>query len=96
MTRDRFKALIGMLHIVDPATENYKGKLRKLTPFVNSFKTKCQNLYQPYQNVAVDEQLVKSKHRPGIRQYIANKPVTFGVKLWVLADSKRNCLKLIV
>ena len=88
MTRDRFKALIGMLHIADPVTENDKEKLRKLTSFVNSFKTKCQNLYQPYQNTAVDKRLVKSKHRSGIRQYKANKPVKFGVKLWMLADSK--------
>ena len=90
MTRDRFKALIGMLHIVDPATENDKDKLRKLTPCINSFKTKCQSLYQPYQNVAAYERLVKSKHCSGIRQYIANKPVKFGVKLWVLADSKKG------
>ena len=34
--------------------------------------------------------MVKSKHCSGIRQYIANKPVKFGVKLWVLADSKNG------
>ena len=88
MTRDRFKALFGMLHIVDPTNENGKDKLRKQTPLINSFKTKCQSLYQPYQNVAVDKRLVKSKHRSGIRQYIANKPVKFGIKPWALADSK--------
>ena len=41
MARDKFKALTGVLHIVDSATENGKHKSRKLTPFVNSFKTKC-------------------------------------------------------
>ena len=55
MAKGRFKALIKMLHIVDPANESDKDKLRKLTTFVNSFKTKCQNLYQPYQNVPVDK-----------------------------------------
>ena len=79
-----------MLHILDPATENDKDKLRKLTPFVNYFKTKCQNLYQLYQNVAVDEQLVQSKHCSGIRQYIANKPVKLRGKLWLLVDSKNG------
>ena len=72
MIRDRFKALIRMLHIVDPANENDKDKLRKLTTFVNSFKTKCQNLYQPHQNVAVDKRFIKSKHHSRIRPYIAN------------------------
>ena len=31
--------------------------------------------------------MVKSKHRSGIRQYIKNKPTTWGIKLWVLAQS---------
>ena len=31
--------------------------------------------------------MVKSKHRSGIRQFIANKPVRFGFKFWVLAES---------
>lgn len=87
---DTFKAIIGMLYTDDPATENNKDILRKLTPFISYFKAKCQSLYQPYQNVAVDEQLVKSKHSLGIRQHIAYKPVKFGVKLWVLADSKNG------
>ena len=90
MAKDRFKALIKMLHIVDPANESDKDKLRKLTIFVNSFKKKCQNLYQPYQNVPVDKRFIKSKHHSRIRQYIANKHVKFGVKLWVLADSKNG------
>ena len=36
----------------------------------------------------MDERIVKSKHRSGIRQYIKNKPVKFGLKLWVIADSR--------
>ena len=40
--------------------------------------------------VSVDKRLVKSKHRSGIRQYIKNKPVKFGIKLWVLADSENG------
>ena len=33
MTRDRFKVFIGMLHIVDPATENDNDKLRNISIF---------------------------------------------------------------
>ena len=51
------------------------------------FKKKCKSLYQPFQNVAVDERTVKSKHCSGIRQYIKNKPTKWGNKMWVLADS---------
>ena len=31
--------------------------------------------------------MVKSKHRSGMQQYMPLKPVKFGLKLWVLADS---------
>ena len=63
-------------------------RLRKISPFISAFEEKCQALFQPYQQVAVDERIVKSKHRSRIRQYIKNKPVEFGIKLWLLADSK--------
>ena len=87
LSRDRFKALMATLHIVGPAEENPPNKLRKVQRFIDSFRQKCKILYQPSQKVAIDERIVKSKHRSGIRQYIKNKPVTFGIKLWVIADS---------
>ena len=38
-------------------------------------------------NVAIDERMVPSKARSGMRQYIKDKPVKFGFKLWVIAES---------
>ena len=87
MSRDRFKSLMAMLHVVDPATEEAGGKLRKLKSFLDYFKGRCKSLYQPTQNVAVDERMVKSRHRSGIWQYIKDKPTKWGIKLWVVADS---------
>ena len=37
--------------------------------------------------MAIDERMVRSRHRSGIRQYIKDKPIKWGIKLWVLADS---------
>ena len=51
---------------------------------------KCLSLYQPSQNIAIDEQMVKSRHRSGIRQYNRDKPTKWGIKLWVLADSSNG------
>lgn len=87
MSRDRFKALMGMLHVVDPSTEDETDKLCKVSSLLEVFKDKCQSLYQPFQHVSVDERMVKSKHWSGIRQYIKDKPTKWGIKLWVLADS---------
>ena len=81
------EALMAMLHVVNPDEEDEEDKLRKVSSFLKFFKQKCKDLYQPFQHVAVDERMVKSKHRPGIWQYIKNKPTKWGIKLWVLADS---------
>ena len=90
MSRTRFKALMAMLHVVDPAKEDKSHKLREVESFIDYFKSRCLALYQPRQNLAIDERMVKSRHRSGIRQYIKDKPTRWGIKLWVLADSSNG------
>lgn len=88
--RFRFRALMAFLHVVDPCNESPQNKLRKVESFLENFKNKCKSLYQPRQNVAIDERMVKSRHRSGLRQYIKDKPTKWGIKLWVLADSSNG------
>jgi len=90
MSRIRFRALMALLHVVDPAAENPDDKLRKVESFIDHFKSRCLALYQPRQQLAIDERMVKSRHRSGIRQYIKDKPTKWGIKLWVLADSSNG------
>ena len=90
LPRNRFYAILGMLHVVDPAKETPGHKLSLVESFVSYFKSKCSELYQPRQHVAIDERMVKSRHRSGIRQYIKDKPTKYGIKLWVLADSSNG------
>ena len=87
MPLKRFKALMAFLHVVDPSNEDPSSKLRKVEEFIYSFKERCHVLYQPSQNIAVDERMVKSKHRSGLRQFMKDKTIKWGLKLWVLADS---------
>ena len=87
MPRIRFQGLMAFLHVVDPATETPGDKLRKVESFVNYFKSRCVALYQPRKQVAVNERMVRSCHRSGIRQYTKDKPIKWGIKLCVLADS---------
>ena len=47
-------------------------------------------LFQPNQNVAIDERMVKSRHRSGILQFLKDKPTRWRIKLWVLADSSNG------
>ena len=87
LTRDRFKAIMAMLHIVDFSKESKEDKLKKVRHFIDHMCQRCREPYQPSANVAIDERMVKSKHRSGMQQYMPLKPVKFGLKLWVLADS---------
>ena len=90
MSRDRFSALLTFLHVVDPNIEAPGDKLRNVNAFITYFKSRCLSLYKSKQNVAIDERMVKSRHRSGIGQYIRDKPTKWGVKLWVLADSSNG------
>lgn len=90
MPRIRFRALMALLHVVDPATETPGDKLHSVESFIDYFKSRCLDLYQPRQQLAIDERMVKSRHRSGIRQYIKDKPTKWGIKLWVLADSSNG------
>ena len=90
LSRDRFSVLMAFLHVVHPDTEDPGDKLRKVNAFISYFKSRCLSLYQSKQNVAIDERMVKSRHRSGIRQYIRDKPIKWGVKFWVLAYSSNG------
>ena len=88
MSLKRFKYIMSCLHVVNhKKEEKTEGRLKKVTYVLDHFKRVCKSVYKPKQNVSVDERMVKSKNRSGIRQYIKNKPVKFGIKLWVLAEA---------
>ena len=44
-------------------------------------------MYQPSNNISIDERMVRNKGRYAFRQYIKDKPTKWGMKFWVLADS---------
>ena len=90
MSRSCYKSLSAFLHVVDPPNETPGSKLRKVEEFLASFKERCKLLYQSTQKMSVDERMVKSKHRSGIRQYMKDKPTKWGLKLGVLADSENG------
>ena len=68
LTRDRFKAIMATLHIVDFSKESKEDKVKKVRHFIDHMCQRCRELYQPSANVATDERMVKSKHRSGMRQ----------------------------
>ncbi|VDI69814.1 Hypothetical predicted protein [Mytilus galloprovincialis] len=82
----RFKALLSFLQInCDPDKDD---KLTRIGLLLDHVQNVSQSMYHPYEAVSVDERMVSSKHQySGIRQFIRDKPIRFGIKLWVLADA---------
>lgn len=91
MSKNRFKAINCFLHVSDPTQpEDDNDPLAKVRFLVDHIKKVCSDVYQPFQNVSIDERMVRSKGRFKFRMYIRDKPTKFGFKLWVLADSKNG------
>ena len=78
LTCDRFKAIMAILHIVDFSKGSKDDKLKKVQHFIDHVCQRCKELYQPSANVAIDEGMVNSKHRSGMRQHMPLKPAKFG------------------
>ena len=49
--------------------------------------------YKPEQHLSVDESMVSYFGKHGSKQYIHEKPIKFGYKLWVLAKPMENCVQ---
>lgn len=90
----RFQGFMAFLQLVSPAAETARNKLHKVESFVDYFKSWCVALYQRRKRVrvAIDERMVKSRHRCGIKQHMKSTPIKWGIKLWVpvLADSSNG------
>ena len=64
-------------------------KLSKVQPLLNKLNEQCLSNYLPEQTVNIDESVVPYFGRQGCKQFIKNKPVKFGYKLWVAATPLR-------
>lgn len=96
MPSTRFLAISRSLHMNDPAVEAAndlkKGapgydKLCRIKPLCEQILAACYTFFHPYQHISVDERMVATKARIGLKRYARNKPTKWGIKLFVLADS---------
>uniref|UniRef100_A0A8C5BAP3 PiggyBac transposable element-derived protein domain-containing protein n=1 Tax=Gadus morhua TaxID=8049 RepID=A0A8C5BAP3_GADMO len=89
MSRDRFDMIWRYLHLqdnVDPAMDK-SDKLWKIRRFMDLLLAQFQALYEVNGYASVDESMVKYKGRLSFRQYLPMKPVKWGIKVWVMAES---------
>ena len=66
---------------------NTTDKLHKIQYILNSVHQNFQDEYVPHEHVTVDEAMVPFKGLLGFKQFMMDKPMKSGIKLWVLADA---------
>lgn len=92
MSYKRFIAIKQYLHFSNNAdydAENHPNpKLNKIWPVYSKLSQKFSSLYTPERDVTIDESLLLYKGRLGWVQYIPLKRARFGIKSYMLCESK--------
>ena len=94
MTRDTFEKLSQYIHAhnrtgYDKQDAN-RDKLRLIRPLLEIVNKRCLEAYNPNQENAVDEAMIKFRGTLSFRQYMPAKPTKYGIKVWERADSKNG------
>jgi len=91
--RERFEALSRYLHLNDSQVQPQRGQpdydaLYKLRPLISICRAAFLDRLVPGLALSVDEAMVKYKGRVFFRQYMPKKPIKWGIKVWMLADTE--------
>ena len=84
-SRDRFLQIFWMLHVGDIPTTTKRSKIQ---PFLDLIIPLFQRHLTPTQELSIDEAMIAFRGRVGFRQYIRGKPQPWGIKAYVLSESR--------
>lgn len=87
ISRDRYVQIKRYLHFSDERNADVGDKLSKVRFLLDHCRNTFQSEYVPHKQVSIDEAMIPVKGRLGLKQYMKDKPVKFGIKVWVLADA---------
>lgn len=91
MSYKTFKYVHRIIRFDDTMNRRQQRSEDKFQPIRDLFSAWCEilpMLYNPYESVTVDEQLLGFHGRCRFRQYMPSKPERYGLKFWILACSK--------
>ncbi|KAG5861547.1 hypothetical protein JTB14_016708 [Gonioctena quinquepunctata] len=73
-----------VFHCAVDSKPNLEDKVWKLRSFINKLKSKYVEHYQPEKHGSYDESMIKYYGRHPCKQFIRDKPIRFGYKMWAL------------
>ncbi|XP_045455088.1 piggyBac transposable element-derived protein 4-like [Melitaea cinxia] len=91
MSLRRFVFIVNCMRFDNLDTREERSAIDKLAPIrylFEEFVRICQDVYVPYENLTIDEELVAFRGRCGFRQYIPSKPAKYGIKIIALVDAQ--------
>ena len=91
MCRRRFKEIHRFIRFDDKTIRRERlqtDKFALVSSIWDRFIDNCLRCYKGGVNLTIDEQLLPSKCRCPITQYMPNKPDKFGIKFWMLVDAE--------
>ena len=93
ISRNRFLLFSKFLHFANNKLLNPHGQpaydhLFKIRPVINRLISNFKSSYIPDKNLSIDESMISYKGRLAFLQYLPKKPHKWGMKAWVLAESK--------
>ena len=93
MSGNRYQLLCSFLHFNDNAEQVPRGQpgydpLFKIAPLIDILKPLYKVYYIPSRELSIDETMKLFAGRLSFKQFMPNKPIRWGIKLWSLAESK--------
>ena len=92
ISRDKFLNIHRQLHFINnsslplPGSQNY-DKIGKVRHVLNLIEERFLAVYNPHCECTIDEAMIPYKGRSSFKQFMPNKPVKRGMKVWMRADS---------
>ena len=91
MTGARFDKLSQYFHVNDRTgydrQDPHRDKLQLVRNVLDAVSENCFSSYTAHKENSVDEAMIKFRGTLAFRQYLPAKPVKYGIKVWVRADS---------
>ena len=86
MSRNRFQIILRFLHFSD-AEDTGADRLYKIRPVLNYLQDRFQTMFQPGQDISIDEGTLLWRGRLGFTFCNPLKPIRYGIKSYILCDS---------